>query len=332
MDLSSQPNSSRETVLSIDGLCTVLQTEDGPIRPVAEVSLELRQGEILGLVGESGSGKTMTALSVLGLLPGGVRHSVSGRVLLKGRELLTLPRKKLRRLIGEKTAIVFQNPGTSLNPSFTIGNQLAEALRLRGWRGRQKIFEQCVNLLKSVRIKDAARHLDSYPWELSGGMQQRVMLALALTGEPALLVADEPTTALDVVVQKRIISLMAELARSRRLAIWLITHDLGVVCELCDQVAVMYAGRIVEQGPVALLMDQPLHPYTRGLLDSVRRLEQGAGDRPLAAIPGQAPDLARLPSGCSFRDRCSLAQEVCSLSFPDPQTLSGRMVRCHLLG
>ena len=317
-------------LLLVESLRTDFHADRGVVRVCDDVSLALARGRVLGLVGESGSGKSMTALSILRLLPSSVRHDLSGRVRFDGMDLLALPASRMRRLRGGRIGMVFQNPGTSLNPVFSVGDQLAETLRLRGVVGRGPIRARSIELLEQVRIARAAERLAAYPWELSGGMQQRVMIALALAGDPDLLIADEPTTALDVTVQARVLALVRALVAGRGLAVLLITHDLGVVAEACDEVAVMYAGRIVETASARDLFARPLHPYTDGLLASVRAIDRGDRGAPLAAIPGQTPPLSDLPSGCTFRTRCPRAMPVCAEVVPPVTVYPGRSVRCLL--
>ena len=316
-------------LLRLESLRAELFTARGVARACDDVDLSLRRGRVLGLVGESGSGKSMTALSILRLLPASIRHALSGRVWFDGVDLLALSPGAMRRLRGGRIGMVFQNPGTSLDPVFTVGDQLAETLRLRGVKGGERVRARSVELLAQVRIARPAERLAAYPWELSGGMQQRVMIALALAGDPDLLIADEPTTALDVTVQARVLSLLRSLVEGRGLAVLLITHDLGVVAEAADEVAVMYAGRIVETAAVGDLFARPLHPYTEGLLASAKALDRG-GRRPAAAIRGQAPPLTDLPSGCAFRTRCPKAMAVCAGTPPPVTAFPDRTVRCYL--
>jgi peptide/nickel transport system ATP-binding protein len=317
-------------LLRLRGLTTEIRTDRGVARVCDAIDLDLARGQVLGLVGESGSGKSMTALTVLGLLPRSVPHAVSGRAEFDGVDLAALSPKEMRRLRGTRIGMVFQSPGTSLDPVYTVGDHLAEALRRRGIGDRAAVRARGVELLEQVRIARPADRLGSYPWELSGGMQQRVMIALALAGDPDLLIADEPTTALDVTVQARVLDLVRALVAERGLGVLLITHDLGVVAGTCDAVAVMYAGRIVETGSARDLFADPLHPYTAGLLASVRALDRGRRGGALAAIGGQAPPLTDLPSGCAFRTRCPRAMAKCAEIVPPVTGADGRTVRCLL--
>jgi len=282
---------------------------------VNSVSFEVAAGETLAIVGESGSGKSVTALSILRLIPDPGRIE-KGRILFEGRDLLALDEAGIRAVRGNRIAMIFQEPMSSLNPVLTIGGQVAEPLRLHRRLKRREALEQAVDLLRSVAIPDAEKRLGDYPHQFSGGMRQRVMIAMALACHPRLLIADEPTTALDVTVQAQILELLKERTRETDSALILITHDLGVVARYADRVAVMYGGRIVESGPAATLYADPRHPYTQGLLRSVPRLEGDTGGR-LASIEGQPPDLSALPVGCAFEPRCPHAHERC-LEAPPP--------------
>jgi peptide/nickel transport system ATP-binding protein len=282
------------------------------------VSLTVGRGEAVGLVGESGSGKSITWLAALGLLPAHAR--IRGRATLDGIDLLNAPRRTLEQVRGRRIAMIFQDPASCLNPVHRIGRQLGEALRLhRGLGGRAAAAEAC-RLLERVGIADAARRLGDYPHELSGGMNQRVMIAMALAGQPDLLIADEPTTALDATVQAQILALIDDIRRDTGMALVLISHDLGVIAERTARVAVMYAGRIVETGPAATLLGAPAHPYTRGLVAAIPTLD--GPRRRLATIPGQVPDPTRLPAGCSFAPRCGQADSRCTTRRPPPVALT----------
>jgi peptide/nickel transport system ATP-binding protein len=314
-------------LLAIENLSVSFHGDDGRItRAVDSVSLSVASGATLGLVGESGCGKSVTSLAVMGLLP---EHSaeVSGRVTFDGIDLLNLPDRELRDLRGNRLAMIFQEPMTSLNPSYTIGEQIAEALvRHRGFSQREA-RDRAIALLDRVHIPSPAERFDEYPHKLSGGMRQRAMIAIALACGPQLLIADEPTTALDVTIQAQILDLLRDLKAATGAAIILITHDLGVVAEVCDEVAVMYAGQIVERAPVDVLFEQPGHPYTVGLLGSIPRLDRRV-DR-LAAIDGMVPNMAALPNGCRFAPRCPLAIEDCRLAAPPIVALaSEHWTRC----
>jgi oligopeptide/dipeptide ABC transporter ATP-binding protein len=300
------------------------------------VSLSLERGKSLGLVGESGCGKSVTAMSVLGLVasPGRIE---AGKILLemdgKAVDLVGLGDTKLRQVRGSRVGMIFQEPMTSLNPVFTIGSQIAEAVRLHRKATRSEARARALELLKLVRIADPERRIDEYPHQLSGGMRQRAMIAMALACEPDLLIADEPTTALDVTIQAQILELLADLRTRLGMAILLITHDLGVVAETCDEVAVMYAGKIVERAPAQKLFAEPLHPYTIGLLAA--RPEHAAGSgKPLAAIPGMVPAPANFPAGCRFHPRCAYARETnCVTEMPVlREHAAEHLVRCHYAG
>jgi peptide/nickel transport system ATP-binding protein len=304
----------RAPLLSIENLSVSFHGDDGRItRAVDGVTLSVVRGATLGLVGESGCGKSVTSLAVMGLLPG---HSaeVSGRVCFDGIDLLDLPDREMRDLRGNRLAMIFQEPMTSLNPSYTIGEQISEALVRHRGLSQREARDRAITLLDRVHIPSPAERFDEYPHKLSGGMRQRAMIAIALACGPQLLMADEPTTALDVTIQAQILDLLRDLKAATGAAIILITHDLGVVAEVCDEVAVMYAGQIVERAPVDVLFEQPGHPYTVGLLGSIPRLDRRV-DR-LAAIEGMVPNMTALPEGCRFAPRCPLAIEDCRLAAP----------------
>ncbi len=301
-------------LLEICDLRTSFPTPAGEVRAVDGVSLTLDVGRTLGLVGESGCGKTMTALSIMRLVPPPGRIC-GGAIRLDGRDLLALSESEMRALRGDDIAMIFQEPTTALNPLFTVGDQIAEAIRLHQRVSRRAARERVVDLLRLVEIPEPERRAGEYPHQLSGGMRQRVMIAMALSCHPRLLIADEPTTALDVTIQAQILDLLADLQRRLGMALLLVTHDLGVVAQRTDDVAIMYAGRVVERGPVAAVFASPLHPYTRGLLRSVPKVG-AARQRRLDAIPGAVPDLLHLPSGCRFRDRCALAIAACAAADP----------------
>jgi peptide/nickel transport system ATP-binding protein len=275
---------------------------------VDRVSLTLRRGETLGLVGESGCGKTVTALSIMGLLPKDTAQ-VAGRVRFDGAELLSLSDREMRNMRGNRLAMIFQEPMTSLNPVYPIGQQIAETLIRHRGLSRYDARTRTIELLRLVRIPSPEQRVDDYPHRLSGGMRQRAMIALALACDPALLIADEPTTALDVTIQAQILDLIRDLQASIGLAIILISHDLGVVAEVCDSVAVMYAGEIVERAPVDVLFAAPQHPYTVGLLGSIPRLDRGVSE--LSTIDGMVPNMSALPRGCRFAPRCPFARQFC---------------------
>ena len=301
-------------LLEIRDLRTTFATAAGAAHAVDGVSLSLDAGRTVGLVGESGCGKTITALSIIRLVPP-PGHIAAGAIEFAGRDLLQLPERAMRAVRGAEIAMIFQEPTTSLNPVFTIGDQIAEAIRLHREVSRSAARKQTIEMLRTVEIPEPERRVDAYPHQLSGGMRQRVMIAMALSCRPKLLIADEPTTALDVTIQAQILDLLGALQRRFGMALLLVTHDLGVVAERADEVAIMYAGRIVERGSVAEVFRAPLHPYTRGLLDSIPKVGT-ARQRRLDAIPGVVPDLLRLPSGCRFRDRCALAIADCAAAPP----------------
>ncbi|NPD65241.1 ABC transporter ATP-binding protein [Lichenicola cladoniae] len=316
-------------VLAVDRLSVTFASGRASVRVVDDVSFTLGQGEILALLGESGCGKSMTALAIMGLVPGAGRPG--GRVMLDGEALLDVPPDRLRALRGQRMAMVFQDPMSALNPVLSLGNQIGEALRCHTGLRRAALRDRVVALLGEVGLADPAQVADRFPHELSGGMCQRVMIAMAIACDPGLLIADEPTTALDVTVQKQILDLLHGLRRRHRTAILLITHDLGVVAENADRVAVMYAGQVVEEAPVAVLYARPAHPYTLGLLRSMPRLESRPDDDPgsFYAIPGTVPDPANLPPGCRFEPRCDRADQACRETAPALEALRpDHRVRC----
>ena len=314
-------------VLEVEGLSVAI----GARRVVDATGFALAPGEVLALVGESGCGKSMTALALLGLLPAAARLE-GGRIGFEGRDLARLPERELRALRGNRISVIFQDPSGSLDPLMTVGAQLAEGLRAHRRIRREEAHERSLAMLRAVGISEPERRLAQYPFELSGGMCQRVMIAIALAAEPAVLLADEPTTALDVTIQAQILDLMKALRRERGTSILLITHDMGVVADMADRVAVMYAGRIVESGPADAIFADPRHPYTRLLLRSVPRLD----DAPKAAmtvIPGSVPAQGEWPPGCRFAPRCPLAEPACVARDPRVEELGGgRRVACHRHG
>jgi oligopeptide/dipeptide ABC transporter ATP-binding protein len=329
---TSSPNHSAGPVLSVRDLVSEFSSDHSLVRAVDGVSFELERGEVLGVVGESGSGKSATALSILGLLPRPNGRIVSGSIRFAGRELVGLKEAELRALRGARIAMIFQDPMSSLNPYLKVGEQLAEVCQQHLGFQRRVAWQRAVELLARVQIPDAAQRAQQYPHELSGGMRQRAMIAMALCCEPDLLIADEPTTALDVTIQAQILDLLLGLRRERKLSILLITHDLGVVNGTCDRVLVMYAGRIVEEAPVKALFEAPHHPYTRALLDSVPRIDRPrlTERRPLAALEGLPPRLDLGPfTGCSFAPRCAHVLPACQAGEPALRsTQPGRLARC----
>ncbi len=300
-------------LIAIDNLKVVFHGDRGRItHAVDTVSFNLGRGVTLGIVGESGSGKSVTALAVMGLLPD--KADISGAVSFDGLDLLAIPDRELRDLRGNRLAMIFQEPMTSLNPSYTIGEQIIEPLMRHRGMSRQEARVRAIELLREVNIASPEERIDDYPHKLSGGMRQRVMIAMALACDPQLLIADEPTTALDVTIQVQILDLLRELKAGTRASIILITHDLGVVAEVCDEVAVMYAGEVVERAPVEALFDRPQHPYTVGLLGSIPRIEHRTDE--LATIEGLVPNMAELPAGCRFAPRCPFADSRCHRERP----------------
>ncbi len=316
------------TLLQVDGLSVGLARAGGTVPLVNRASFDVAAGEILGLVGESGSGKTIACRAMVRLLPGPATCITGGAVRFDGQDLLALPARDLVQVRGRKIAMIFQNPLSHLNPVMTIGDQVAEPLRRIEGLGRRAAREEARALLQQVGIPAPGARLDDFPHQFSGGMRQRVMIAGALACRPRLLIADEPTTALDVTVQAQILRLLAELRDRTGLAIILITHDLGVVGQTCDRVAVMYAGQVIERGPVAAVMAHPRHPYTARLLAS--QPHNGTPGRPLPFIPGQSPAPEELPTGCRFRPRCDAAVDACALTRPELEPAgSGRQAACH---
>jgi oligopeptide/dipeptide ABC transporter ATP-binding protein len=314
-------------ILELTGLEVTFPTADGPIAAVRGVDLSIERGQVLGVVGESGSGKTVTMLSVLGLLPSGAR--VDGSVRFDGRELLGLAPRELRKLRGARIGMIFQDPKTSLNPVQTIGHQIVEGIRIHHTEvSRKEAAKRAVELLALVGIPQPDRRARDYPHQFSGGMCQRAMIAMAVANGPDVLIADEPTTALDVTIQAQILDLLRDIRREKGVSIVLISHDLGVVAGLADEVAVMYAGRVVERGTVDDVYERPRHPYTQGLLASIPRLTDH--DRaPLRSIGGGAPSLLRVPPGCAFHPRCPYAQADCRVDDPHLRPVGPVQVACH---
>jgi oligopeptide/dipeptide ABC transporter ATP-binding protein len=314
-------------MLDVSHLRTIFDLPGGPAPAVDDVSFEIRTGETLGLVGESGSGKSVTALSIMRLVqrPGRI---AGGRILFKGRALLALSEREMQRVRGADISLIFQEPMTALNPVFTIGDQIAETLLVHGRVARRDARSRAIELLEAVRIPQASARVSDYPHQLSGGMRQRVLIAMAIACKPALVLADEPTTALDVTIQADILDLLREMKQTLGLSLLLVTHDLGVMAEMADRVAVMYAGRIVEHGPVRDILRDPQHPYTRGLLASLP--ERGTGRR-LRAIEGSVPVLGAFPSGCAFHPRCPDRFEPCTGAPPPEYRIDdARGARCYL--
>ena len=314
-------------LLRVDDLQVSFKTDDSQVRAVRGVSFDVFPGETVGLVGESGSGKSVTNLALMGLVPKPPGQIDGGRVHYDGKDLLTQGERQMQSIRGRRIAMIFQDPMTALNPLMTIGQQLTEMTRLHLGLTRKQANRKAAEMLELVGISGAEKRLRDYPHQFSGGMRQRVMIAMALSCEPDLLIADEPTTALDVTIQAQILDLLRELQKRRGTSIIMITHDLAVVAEICDRVLVMYAGKVIEKADVESLFADPKHPYTRGLLRSLPRFDQSSES--LEAIPGQPPDLGHLPAGCSFRERCPMAIDACNATEPDLTTLeAGRQVAC----
>jgi oligopeptide/dipeptide ABC transporter ATP-binding protein len=313
-------------LLDIQGLPTHFFTRAGVIKAVDNLSLTLQKGRVLGLVGESGCGKTVTALSILNLVPYPGKI-VSGKILFEGNDLLGLSPDALRDIRGARISMIFQEPMTALNPVFTVGNQIAEVLTTHGQGTKQQAMNAAVELLHSVGIPSPEKRVHEYPHQLSGGMRQRVMIAMAIACKPSLILADEPTTALDVTIQAHILELLGSIQSEMGMAMILVTHDLGLIAERAHEVAVMYAGRIVEKTDTAALFAEPMHPYTRGLMASIPRPGEGRRSR-LRTIPGSVPRLSDLPQGCTFSPRCDIRIDRCSTEPELVEVRPGHLVRC----
>lgn len=319
-----------DVLLEVKNLKTRFKTDDGSFYAVDDVNFQVRQGRTLGIVGESGCGKSVTSLSIMGLIqsPGKIE---AGEILFKSQNLLSLSDDKMRHIRGNEIAMIFQEPMTSLNPVYTIGDQIDEAIAQHNPQFTQaQVKERTIEMLRKVGIPAPEKRYDEYPHQLSGGMRQRVMIAMAISCEPKLLIADEPTTALDVTIQAQILDLMRKLQKDFNAGMILITHDLGVVAEMCQDVVVMYAGRIVEQGSVEDIFYRPRHPYTKGLLESIPHFETGKKLTQLKTIPGLVPSLLNLPKGCRFSDRCAFVKDKCLAEYPNSTTISNtQKVACH---
>ncbi|MGQ0637592.1 MAG: ABC transporter ATP-binding protein [Planctomycetaceae bacterium] len=313
-------------LLEVDDLRTYFSTDVGDAKAVDGISFSIGAGKTLAVVGESGCGKTVTALSILRLIPEPPGKFVSGEIRFEGRNLLAMSPGELRAIRGGSVAMIFQEPGTSLNPVFTVGAQIAEAIRLHRKLPEKQVRPEVLRCLRAVHVSDPERRIDQYPHEMSGGMKQRVMIAMALSCNPKLLIADEPTTAVDVTIQARILDLLRQIQAERGMAILLITHDLGVVAELADEVVVMYAGQVIEKAPVEELFERPRHPYTLGLFASLPRIDQKQGR--LQAIEGSVPAATRFPAGCRFRERCAWAEAKCSEEQPLLSLGNSHQVAC----
>ena len=323
---------AQQPLLSIEGLKTHFRTDDGMIHAVDGVDLAIQRGETLGVVGESGCGKTVTAMTVMKLVAMPPGKIVAGKILWQGRDLVPLGPDEMRSIRAKEIAIVFQEPMTSLNPVYTIGEQIAEVIRLHQNVGNREALDKTIEMLKLVHIPNAERRVQDYPHQFSGGMRQRVMIAMALSCRPKLLIADEPTTALDVTIQAQILELLGELKEKFGMAVMLITHAMGVIAETAQRVAVMYAGKVVEEAPVASLFASPLHPYTQGLIRSIPRVDTAAIEKKrLEAIAGVVPSLLDPPPGCRFAARCKFARAECTTETPPLREIkAGHKVACVL--
>jgi len=321
-----------EPLLQIRGLKTHFKTDDGMVRAVDGVDMTIDRGETLGVVGESGCGKTVTAMTVLKLIQMPPGRIVDGEILWQGRDLVPLAPDEMRQIRSKEIAIIFQEPMTSLNPVYTVGEQIAEVLRLHEGLNKRQAIDRAVEMLRLVNIPTPERRVRDYPHQFSGGMRQRVMIAMALSCNPKLLIADEPTTALDVTIQAQILDLLSEMKSRLGMAIMLITHAMGVVAETAQRVVVMYAGRVVEEATVERLFARPLHPYTQGLIRSIPRIDTTAGKKlRLEAISGVVPSLIHPPPGCRFAPRCKFAKPECTLAVPELRQIeTGHKVACTL--
>jgi peptide/nickel transport system ATP-binding protein len=322
-----------ERLLDVKNLKTYFFTDEGVVRAVDGVDLYIEKGETLGVVGESGCGKSVTALSIMKLIPQPPGRIVEGEIRYNGTDLVTLAANRMRKIRGKEISMIFQEPMTSLNPVFTVGEQIAEAIRLHEGLGRREAMAKTVDMLKLVHIPNADRRVKEYPHQLSGGMRQRIMIAMALSCNPNLLIADEPTTALDVTIQAQILDLLNELKSKLRMAVMLITHDMGVIAETAQRVVVMYAAKVAEEAPVADLFKEPLHPYTQGLLRSIPRIDLAAtARRRLETIPGTVPTLrGDIAPGCRFAPRCPFVKSVCTEKDPVLKEVKpGHKVSCWL--
>jgi peptide/nickel transport system ATP-binding protein len=322
-----------ERLLDVTNLKTHFFTDEGVVRAVDGVDMHIDKGETLGVVGESGCGKSVTALSIMKLIPQPPGKIVEGQIVYNGQDLVRLPANRMRKIRGKEISMIFQEPMTSLNPVFTVGEQIAEALRLHEGLGRREAMAKTVDMLKLVHIPNAERRVKEYPHQLSGGMRQRVMIAMALSCNPKLLIADEPTTALDVTIQAQILDLLNELKSKLHMAVMLITHDMGVIAETAQRVIVMYAAKVAEEAPVGDLFKEPLHPYTQGLLRSIPRIDLDAKEKQrLEAIPGTVPTLrGAIAPGCRFAPRCPFTKPVCTEKDPVIKEVKpGHKVACWL--
>lgn len=305
-----------KNILEVKNLKVGFQTDDGPVVAIDDISFSLKEGQTLGIVGESGCGKSVTSLSIMRLIPSppGVVHG--GEILYQGNDLLKLPEESMRKIRGNEISMIFQEPMTSLNPVFTVGDQISESIILHQRLNRIQARKKAIEMLELVGIPEPQTRVDDYPHQMSGGMRQRVMIAIALSCNPKVLIADEPTTALDVTIQAQILELIRKLQKELGMAMILITHDLGVVAEVCDEVAVMYAGKIIEYGSADNIFYTPKHRYTKGLLDSIPHFDTGHKLKRLVTIPGMVPSLHSLPKACRFAERCTAVQEHCKQEYP----------------
>ncbi|TRY27100.1 ABC transporter ATP-binding protein [Brevibacillus sp. LEMMJ03] len=317
-----------QPILQVERLQVTFRSDDGEVHPVSGVDFVVHEGETLGIVGESGCGKSVTSLSIMGLLPKGIGRVSGGRIWFQGRELTAMTPKEMQKIRGNEIAMIFQEPMTSLNPVFTVGEQLDEQIRLHLGLSKREARQRSVEMLRTVGIPRAEEIAKEYPHQLSGGMRQRVMIAMAMSCSPKLLIADEPTTALDVTIQAQILDLMRQLKERQGTSIIFITHDLGVVAEMCDRVIVMYAGQVIEEAPVRELFQHPQHPYTRGLIASIPTLDQQKSR--LYSIRGTVPHPAKMPAGCRFAPRCDYAQDICRDNPPLKEVEAGHRCRCWL--
>lgn len=315
-----------DKLLSVRDLKTYFYTDDGVVPAVDGVSFDLERGGTLGIVGESGCGKSVTSLTIMGLIPQPPGKIEGGVIEFEGKDLLKLSEAEMRHIRGNEISMIFQEPMTSLNPVFTVGNQIMEAIMLHQKVGKAEAREKAIEMLRLVGIPSPEQRIDDFPHQMSGGMRQRVMIAMALSCNPTLLIADEPTTALDVTIQAQILELMMRLQEEYKMSIMMITHNLGVVSRMCDEVVVMYLGKIVEQAPVRTLFHEPAHPYTVGLLNSIPKL--GGRKRRLVPIKGVVPDPRDIPAGCSFRERCPVAMDICTQDPPLVNLDDKHAVRC----
>lgn len=332
MNFTNDVTPDQPTVLQVHGLCVEFSIRGKHVPVLSDVSFRLDHGQTLAIVGESGCGKSMTALAIMRLIPAPPGRISAGKVLFKGQNLLELSEREIRSVRGRDVSMIFQEPMTSLNPVYTIGDQIAETIRRHNTASARDVQQRVLSLLKLVQIPAPEQRISEYPHQLSGGMRQRVMIAIALACEPTVLIADEPTTALDVTVQAQILDLLKDIQIQRGTSMVLITHDFGVVAEMADRVVVMYAGSKVEEGPVEQVINAPKHPYTQGLLRCMPQihLDSASEPEPLAEIPGTVPDLLSKPKGCRFAPRCPSAMDQCTRAPPYVQTSHEHFVRCWL--